>query len=70
MLVKLLIECEVGLELANEGLQSIGEFMDAFLVFEEAFDVTLGDITEVMVCFKHDEEAVEVEMERVEGIIG
>lgn len=70
MLVKLLIECEVGLELANEGLQSIGEFMDAFLVFEEAFDVTLGDITEVMICFKHDKEAVEVEMERLEGIIG
>lgn len=43
--------------------------MDAFLILKEALDVTLGYIAEIMVGLKHHQESIEIDMERLVGVI-
>ncbi len=53
VLVKFLIECQIGLELADQGLEAIGKFMDTFLILKETLDVALGNVAELVVGLEH-----------------
>jgi hypothetical protein len=53
VLVKFFIEWQIGLELADQGLEAIGKLMDAFLILKESLDVALGNVAELMVGLEH-----------------